>query len=138
MSCPNRCEEGEVPHSSLEQHLSLCPLQEVECDNAGMGCEVRLAWRELRGHLEKEGQSYLMKMCAACLAVSRELSRRAGEVVELREEVRRRREEVREGLDEIERKIEEDMKRMRDKNKKSEGRMVEEMRDMEGRVKKEI
>ena len=102
VSCPNRCEEGEVPRSSLEQHLTLCPLQEVECEYAGMGCEVRLARREMRGHLEKEGQSHLLKMCTAILAVSRELSRSAGErerereamAIELKEEVGRVREEV--------------------------------------------
>ena len=157
--CPNRCEEGEVPRSSLEQHLSLCPLQEVECEYAEMGCEVRLARREMRGHLEKEGQNHLLKMCAASLAVSRELSRRAGErereVVELREEVRRVREEMggikkelkegmremeasrkegRQDVREIRKELNEGMREM-EKSRK-EGR--QEVMEMERRVREEV
>ena len=156
VSCPNRCEEDEVPRSSLEQHLSLCPLQEVECEYAGMGCEVRLARREMRGHLEKEGQSHLLKMCAASLAVSGELSRRVGErdreVVELREEVRRVREEVgeirkelKEGMREMEesrkegiREIEESRKEGRQEVGEMERRMKEEVGKGMGQVRKEV
>ena len=161
VSCPNRCEEGEVPRSSLEQHRTLCPLQEVECEYAGMGCEVRLPRREMRGHLEKEGQSHLLKMCAASLAVSRELSRRAGErdgvelrekVVEMeqrvREDVGQVREEVgrvREEVVEMEQRVREEMRNLKEemrimieKNRESEGSVVEGVREMEGKVKKEM
>ena len=142
--CPNRCEEGEVPRSSLEQHLTLCPLQEVECEYAGMGCEVRLARREMRGHLEKEGQSHLLKMCAASLAVSRELSRRAGErereVVELREEVGR----VREKVVEMEQRMREEVGQVREEVggvREEVGRVkegVRRVREEVGRVREEV
>ena len=108
----------------------------------GMGCEVRLARREMRGHLEKEGQSHLLKMCATSLAVSRELSRRAGErereVVKLREEVRRVREEVgeiRKELKEGMREMEESWMEGRQEVGKGMGQVRKEVRELKEQMR---
>ena len=118
--CPNGCEAGSVERCSLEQHLLECPLQLVGCEYVAMGCAVRLPRREMSEHIRQSGQEHLLKMCAANLTVSRELSRKVEEkeqqIAELREEMRR-----------MEGRVEERMKEM-------EGRVREEMREMERRV----
>ena len=123
--CPNGCEAGSVERCSLERHLLECPLQLVGCEYAAMGCAVRLPRREMSEHIRQSGQEHLLKMCAANLTVSRELSRKVEEkeqqIAELREEMRR-----------MEGRVEERMKEM-------ERRMVERVKkEMEGRVTKKV
>ena len=111
--CPNGCEAGSVERCSLERHLLECPLQLVGCEYAAMGCAVRLPRREMSEHIRQSGQEHLLKMCAANLTVSRELSRKVEEkeqqIAELREEMRR-----------------------------MEGRVEERMKEMEGRLTKKV
>jgi len=91
--CPNGCEAGSVERCSLEWHLLECPLQLVGCEYVAMGCAVRLPRREMSEHIRQSGQEHLLKMCAANLTVSRELSRKVEEkeqqIAELQEEMRR-------------------------------------------------
>ena len=107
--CPNGCEAGSVERCSLEQHLLECPLQLVGCEYAAMGCAVRLPRREMREHIRQSGQEHLLKMCAANLTVSRELSRKVEEkeqqIAELQEEMRRMEGRVEERMKELEERM---------------------------------
>ena len=145
--CPNGCEAGSVERCSLERHLLECPLQLVGCEYVAMGCAVRLPRREMSEHIRQSGQEHLLKMCAANLTVSRELSRKVEEkeqqIAELREEMRRTEGRVEERMKEMERRMVERVEEMEgrvvEKVKEKMGEMErsvkEEMREMKGRVK---
>ncbi len=41
LPCPNQCEIGTVPRCQADSHLLECPLQLVECEFAGAGCDAK-------------------------------------------------------------------------------------------------
>ena len=128
VACPNRCETGHVQRARVQQHLLECPLEIVSCEYAEMGCGVRLPRSEMREHVRQSGQDHLLKMCAANLSLSRDLSRKVAEkeqqITELHRDMRRREE-----------KMSSDMRRMEEQMKEMERRL---MGMVEDRSKKEI
>ena len=51
LSCPNNC-GATVQRQEVEQHVSQdCPLTVIECDFKAVGCEVRLARRDMPSHI---------------------------------------------------------------------------------------
>ncbi len=59
--CPNEC-GAEPERHSMEQHLDVCPLQEIECDFKHVGCPVRIQRRNLRQHMQDNVTIHVMKM----------------------------------------------------------------------------
>ena len=79
VSCPNECGVGQVKHCDLQQHLLDCPLQVVQCDYAAFRCTVTLPRRAMKEHLANSMQEHLLKVCAANLTLSQEMSRKMAE-----------------------------------------------------------
>ena len=111
---PNRCETGHVQRTRVQQHLLECPLEIMTCECAEMGCGVRLPHSEMREHVRESGQDHLLKMCAANLSLSRELSRRVAkkeqQITELHRNMRRREEKMSSDIRHMEEKMQEQMK----------------------------
>ena len=59
LSCPNKCEVGSVPREDMEAHRKECPLEIIQCEYHNMGCDVRMARKRKRSHLEKDMGSHL-------------------------------------------------------------------------------
>ena len=143
VACPNRCETGHVQRARVQQHLLECPLEIVSCEYAEMGCGVRLPRSEMREHVRESSQDHLLKMCAASLSLSRELSRQAAEkeqqITELHHDMRRREEKISGDMKCMEEKMSSDMRRMEEKISSDMRRMEEKMssdtRRMEERTK---
>ena len=139
--CPNRCKTGHVQRARVQQHLLECPLEIVSCEYAEMGCGVRLPRSEMREHVRESGQDHLLKMCAASLSLSRELSRKVAEkeqqITELHRDMRRREEKISSDMRRMEEKISSDMGRMEEKMSSDMRRMEEKMSsDMRRREEK--
>ena len=136
--CPNRCKTGHVQHARVQQHLLDCPLEIVSCEYAEMGCGVRLPRSEMREHVRESGQDHLLKMCAANLSLSRELSRKVAEkeqqIKELHRDMRRREEKINGDMKRREEKMSGDMKRMEEKISSDMRRMEERMKENEERM----
>ena len=141
--CPNRCKTGHLQRARVQQHLLDCPLEIVSCEYAEMGCGVRLPRSEMREHVRESGQDHLLKMCAASLSLSRELSRKLAEkeqqITELHRDMRRREEKISGDMRRREEKMSSDMRRMEEKMSSDMRRMEEKMssdtRRMEQRMK---
>ena len=58
--CPNKCEVGTVPRCDIEKHRAECPLEPVACEFADVGCNVKVARRDLSRHMEESQQQHLL------------------------------------------------------------------------------
>lgn len=59
LPCPNACEVSPVERGKLEQHLTECSLQLVECQYAAAGCMYKVQRKDLASHLEQNLQQHL-------------------------------------------------------------------------------
>ena len=130
--------------------LVVCPLEIVSCEYAEMGCGVRLPRSEMREHVRESSQDHLLKMCAANLSLSRELSHKVAEkeqqITELHRDMRHREEEMSSDtrcieetmssdMRRLEEKMSSDMRHMEEKMSSDMRRMEEKMKEVEGILK---
>ena len=91
LPCPNQCEIGILPRCQADSHLLECPLQLVECEFAGTGCDVKVPRRDLAGHMTENAQHHLMAATLLNLRLTRELRQKMEEkdqqIVELKQQV---------------------------------------------------
>ena len=77
--CPNRCDIGAVERNILEDHLSMCSLQVVECDFSYAGCNKKLQRQDMEKHVEESTREHLALMAAASVRMSREFEKKLQE-----------------------------------------------------------
>ena len=65
--CPNKCDIGTVERGNLEQHVSECPLQVVECEFAHAGCSEKITRKDLPKHMELSMQKHLVLLSSYCV-----------------------------------------------------------------------
>ncbi len=92
LPCPNQCEIGTVPRCQVDSHLLECPLQLVECEFAGNGCDVKVLRRDLVGHMTESVQHHLLTATLLNLQLTRELHQKMEEkdqqIVDLQKQVK--------------------------------------------------
>ena len=72
--CPNQCEIGNILRSDVEKHLTMCPLQLVECEVAQVGCcQEKVPRRDLSQHMQEEFQQHMLRMSLLNLSLTQEL-----------------------------------------------------------------
>ncbi|XP_064401503.1 TNF receptor-associated factor 5-like [Halichondria panicea] len=79
LPCPNQCEIGIVPRCQADSHLLECPLQLVECEFVGAGCDVKVSRRDLVGHMTESAQHHLLTATLINLQLTRELHQKMKE-----------------------------------------------------------
>ena len=77
--CPNQCEIGTIPRCKVDQHLTRCPLQLVECEFAKFSCQERVLRQDLAQHMEEGAQRHLRCMTLFNLRLTRELNQQMAE-----------------------------------------------------------
>ena len=65
--CPNKCEVGTVKRGNLEQHVSDCSLQVVECEFAHAGCSEKITRKDHLKHMELSVQKHLVLVSSYCV-----------------------------------------------------------------------
>ena len=70
--CSNKCEIGTVPRCDVDKHRAECPLERVPCEFADSGCNVIVARRDLRRHLQESQQQHLLSATLLNLRLTRE------------------------------------------------------------------
>ncbi len=92
LPCPNQCEIGTVPRCQADSHLLECPLQLVECEFAGAGCDVKVPQRDMVGHMTESVQHHLLTATLVNLQLTRELHQKMEEkdqqIVDLQKQVK--------------------------------------------------
>ena len=64
LPCPNKCEVGSVPREDMEAHRKECPLEMIRCEYHNVGCEVRMARKDIAKHKKDKMDDHLMMMHA--------------------------------------------------------------------------
>ena len=60
--CPNKCEIGKVPSEHLKEHIKVCPLEIVQCQYHNVGCEAKMARKDLVKHDGEKTNKHLLLM----------------------------------------------------------------------------
>ena len=59
LACPNKYEVGSVPRGEMEAHRKECPLEMIQCEYHNVGCDVRMARKRKRSHLDENMEKHL-------------------------------------------------------------------------------
>ena len=70
--CPNKSDVGTIPCCGVEEHLSICSLKLIDCEFREAGCNVNVARRDLKQHMEKSQQHHLLSATLLNLKLTRE------------------------------------------------------------------
>lgn len=59
VNCPNSCNIGSVPREDIEAHRKECPLEMVQCEYFGVGCDVIMTRKKRNRHEEEYMEEHL-------------------------------------------------------------------------------
>ena len=62
--CPHKCTENKFQRCQLQQHLSECPSQLVECPSSNTGCSVKLPHKDMAVHMLQQHNQVLNQAVA--------------------------------------------------------------------------
>ena len=62
VQCPNKCEIRNVPSKHLKEHMKACPLEVVQCQYHNVGCEAKMARKDMVKHDEEKANEHLLLM----------------------------------------------------------------------------
>ena len=116
MDCPNHCGVA-FERPTLEDHMRMCPLEEVVCQFEHVGCSGKFRREEEEEHMREKSQTHLVMMAAACAKMQLNLEKQEKRFEEQEQKFEQKLEEqerkFEERLDEQERKFEEKAKEMK-------------------------
>ena len=122
--CPNNCEIGTVERGNLEQHVSECPLQVVECEFAHAGCSEKIIRKDLPKHMELSVQKHLVLVSSYCVkemtSVRKELAETKKTLVETEKDSATKLDQKDKQLTEIQGKVAETHMKLAEKDKQVE------------------
>ena len=72
LTCPNRCGVTCERTTMEEDHMKICPLQEVECQLKHIGCAERFPREEEEEHMREKAQTHLLMMAATSVKMSQD------------------------------------------------------------------
>ena len=72
--CPNKCELKNVPSKHLKEHMKVCPLEVVQCEYCNVGCEAKMARKDLMKHNEENTNEHLLLMKSALVDTQSKLA----------------------------------------------------------------
>jgi hypothetical protein len=62
-----------IPRCGVEEHISVCPLELIECKFREAGCDVKVARRDLKQHMEESQQHHLLSATLLNLKLTKEV-----------------------------------------------------------------
>ena len=65
LACPNRCGVT-CERPTMEDHMKMCPLEEVACEFEHVGCSGKFRREEEEQHMREKSQTHLVMMATAC------------------------------------------------------------------------
>jgi len=85
--CPNNCSTQTHPRGQLDNHLALCPEQEVACTFIEMGCKEKMKRQLLQKHMETNLLHHQMIMCEAYTVQNKAIKSLIKDKTQLEEQV---------------------------------------------------
>ena len=83
--CPNSCRKEMINRGDLDQHLLICPNEQVSCSFSEMGCVERMKRCHLQEHMEGSWLQHQLMMCDAFKRLKKENEMLKKDNEELRE-----------------------------------------------------
>ena len=68
LPCPNKCEVETIARDGVDEHVSICPLQQIQCKYYIIGCAATIARKDQEQH-NKEMMEQHLSLCAHKLVV---------------------------------------------------------------------
>ena len=127
LMCPNRCGVT-CERAEMENHMKICPLEEVECEFSYAGCKERFRREEWEEHMKDNSMKYLSMVATAAVKDRQEFQRKIEKKLEEqekksiadREESKKEIEKQEKEFEEQEKKLEEQEKKLEEQEKKLE------------------
>ena len=60
IQCPNNCGDGSIQRQHLQDHITICPSQQVSCEYSFAGCEVQVVRAQLPSHMKEATERHLL------------------------------------------------------------------------------
>ena len=73
LPCPNKCGTTGIRRADVDNHLSRCELEPVECPFREAGCKVNVVRKEFDSHMSRNQQNHLLVLLGAYQETKREL-----------------------------------------------------------------
>ena len=128
LTCPNRCGVSCERTTMEEDHMKICPLQEVECELKHIGCAERFLRKDEEGHMREKAQTHLLMMATTSVKMSQDFQGK------LQEQERKSQEQERK-LQEQERKLQEQERKLQEQERKFEEMLVVQRKESEEKMK---
>ena len=132
LACPNRCGVT-CERPTMEDHMKICPLEEVACEFEHVGCSGKFRREEEEQHMREKSQTHLVMMATACEQMKQDFQSKLQEQERKFEEQERKFEakvaEQKAKIEQQEQKIEEQDRKIGEKER-------EQGRELEKQVKK--
>ena len=68
LPCPNKCEVETIPRDGVEEHIKICPLQQIQCKYYIVGCEATITRKDQEKH-NKEMMEEHLSLCVHKLVI---------------------------------------------------------------------
>ena len=119
LTCPNRCGVSCERTTMEEDHMKICPLQEVECELKHIGCAERFLREDEEEHMREKAQTHLLMMATTSVKMSQDFQEKLQEQERKSQEQERKSQEQERKSQEQERKLQEQEKKSQEQEKKS-------------------
>ena len=115
LTCPNRCGVTCERTTMEEDHMKICPLQEVECELKHIGCAERFLREDEEEHMRENAQTHLLMMATT---LSQDFQGKLQEQERKSQEQERKSQEQERKLQEQERKLQEQERKLQEQERK--------------------
>ena len=132
LTCPNRCGVTCERTTMEEDHMKICPLQEVECELKHIGCAERFLREDEEEHMREKAQTHLLMMATTSVKMSQNFQGKLQEQERKSQEQERKSQEQERKLQEQERKSEEQERKLQEQ----EGKLQEQERKSQEQERK--
>ena len=118
LTCPNRCGVSCERTTMEEDHMKICPLQEVECELKHIGCAVRFLREDEEEHMREKAQTHLLMMATTSVKMSQDFQGKLQEQERKLQEQERKSQEQERKFQEQERKSQEQERKLQEQERK--------------------
>ena len=117
LTCPNRCGVSCERTTMEEDHMKICPLQEVECELKHIGCAERFLREDEEEHMREKAQTHLLMMATTSVKMSQDFQGKLQEQERKSQEQERKSQEQERKSQEQERKSQEQERKLQEQDK---------------------
>ena len=71
--CPNGCDVGTVTREDVDKHREICPLEMIECEYYDMGCEAKIARKDIKNHNKENVEEHLCMVKCELVTTKKDL-----------------------------------------------------------------